>query len=412
MRLAPKIVLPIVLVALSIIGASYLRATKPDVEPTPDVEQIWTVRATAVIHQDHQPVLDLYGELVAGRDVTIRPDVTGQVIEASSKLFDGGRFEQGELILRIDPFDYQAAIDDLEAQQREAQARRAELLANRAMDEMTLELDKEQLALVTRDVERYERLSGNRTASEKAYDDAKIALSRQTGAVQQRQQSLVMLDARLDQQDAAIARLDVALRRADRDLAETEIRAPFDGFITDVDAQIGKKLTAGDSIARLIDDRKLEISFQLPENDFGRLWRDGLIGREVTGRWRLGATIFEIKATVARVVPTIDAESGGVTVYAEIAEAPADIPLRPGAFIEVAMRDRLYEDVVSLPASALFAGDTVYIVEGDRLRPETVELLAANGNDILVDADIEDGIPVVTSRLAGIAPGLKVKVTE
>lgn len=408
----PKIVLPILLIALSLAGASYLRATKPEVEPEAEIEQVWSVRAAAVDHRDHQPVLNLFGELVAGRDVTLRPDVTGKVVEASPKLLDGGRFDKDELILRIDPFDYQASIDELDAERREAKARRAELLANRAMEVMTLDLDREQLDLIARDVERYERLSGSRAASEKSYDDAKIALSRQTGTVQQRRQSIVMLDARLEQQDAAIAKLDVAHRRAERDLAETEIRAPFSGFVTEVNAQIGKQLGSGDTIARLIDDQQLDISFQLADRDFGRLWEEGLIGRDVIGRWRLGTTSFPMKAKVDRVVSTIDSASGGVTVYAGITSNPDDAPLRPGAFIEVEMSDQLYEDVVELPASALFEGDTIYIVNDDRLQPETVELVATDGNNVLIQADLEDGVPVVISRLAEIAPGLKVKVVE
>jgi RND family efflux transporter MFP subunit len=280
------------------------------------------------------------------------------------------------------------------------------------METMSLELDQEQLALIGRDVERYERLSGSRAASEKVFDEAKIAQSRALGIVRQRAQSIKMFDARLDQQEAAIARLEVALRRAERNLAKTAVRAPFGGLVAEVSAQIGKRLGSGDAIARLIDDQRLEISLELPDTDFGRLWQGGLIGREVIGRWRLGATTFEIPARIARVVPTIDAASGGVTVYAEITGSIEDVPLRPGAFIEVEMPDRLYRDVVELPASALFGGDTVYIVENERLRPASVDLVAAHGDQVLIQADLEDGMPIVTSRLAGIGPGLKVKVVE
>ena len=120
-----------------------------------------------------------------------------------------------------------------------------------------------------------------------------------------------MIDAMLDQQAAIIERLNVALRRAERDLAKTEVRAPFSGIIADIDAQIGKQLNSSDTIVRLIDDQNFEISFQLPDSDFGRLWQGGLIGREVVGRWRLGKTTFEIEAKVSRVIPTIDASSGG-----------------------------------------------------------------------------------------------------
>ena len=412
MRLTLKLLVPILLIAVSLAGAGYLRATKPKVEPEPEAEQVWSVRAAAVDRGDHRPALNLFGELVARRDVLLRPDVTGKVIDVSPKLLDGGRFDEDELILRIDPFDYQASIDELTAQRQEAEARHAELLANRTMEEMSLKLDREQLDLVARDVERYERLSGSRAASEKSYDDAKIALSRQTGTVQQRQQSVAMLDAKLDQQAAVIARLDVTKRQAERELAETEIRAPFGGVVTDVGAQLGQRLYSGDSIARLIDDQQLDIRFELPDADFGRLWSQGLIDRDVIGRWKLGTTVFETEAKVDRVVSTIDSSSGGVTVYARITDNPGNAPLRPGAFIEVEMEDQLYEDVVELPASALFEGNTVYIVDDDRLQQKAVELVATNGSNILVQADLEDGTSVVTSRLAEIASGLKVKVVE
>ncbi|MEZ5935550.1 MAG: efflux RND transporter periplasmic adaptor subunit [Alphaproteobacteria bacterium] len=412
MRIAPKILLPVVLLAASLAGAGYLRATKPEVTPAPETETVWSVRAVTVERRDHQPILDLYGQLVAGREVTIRPKVAGEVIEASDKLREGGRFAEGEVMLRIDPFDYQAAIDDLRAQTAEAAARRDELSANRATEETMLVLDRDQRDLIRRDVERYERLSGSRAASEKALDDARIALSRQTGTVSQREQAIVMLEAKLAQQDAVIARLSVAERRARRDLADTTIKAPFAGVIADVGAERGQQLGLNDTVALLIDDRALEISFQLADADFGRLWQSGLIGRKVTGRWKLGRSEFALPATIARVVPTIDPASGGVTVYASLDDRHDDVPLRPGAFIEIEMQDRLYEDVVQLPASALFDQDTVYVIADSRLRAERVDLVSITGSDVLVRADIAEGTEILASRLAEVAPGLRVEVVE
>lgn len=412
MRIAPKVYLPVILIAVSLAGAGYLRATRPEVAPAPETEQVWQVRAVTVERRDHQPTLDLYGEIVPGREVIIRPKIAGEVIEASEKLLEGGRFAKGEVILRIDPFDYQAAIDDLRAQLTEARAKRAELLANRATEEMLLKLDKDQLSLISRDVERFERLSDSRAASEKALDDARLAFSRQTGAVSQRGQAIVILNARLDQQDAVIERLTVAARRAERDLADTEIAAPFAGVVAEVNAQLGQQLGPNDNIARLIDDQALEIGFQLADADFGRLWQSGLIGRKVTGRWRLGVSEFALPATIARVVPTIDPTSGGVTVFAKLDGRTENTPLRPGAFIEVDMQDRLYEDVVDLPASALFDNDTVYVIEAGHLRPASVDLVSARGDRVLIATDLDEGAAVLASRLAEVAPGLRVEVVE
>ncbi len=412
MRISPKVLLPLVLIAASLAGAGYLRATRPEVAPKEQAETVWTVRTATVEHRDHQPTLDLYGEVVAGREATIRPRVGGEVIEASPKLREGGRFAEGELMLRIDPFDYRSAVDELDAQIAEAEARRTELRATSAGEEMSLETDREQLALIRRDVERFERLSTSSAASEKSLDDAKIAFSRQNDAVRRREQAIVVLEAQLAQADAAIDRLTVQKNRAERDLADTVIEAPFAGLIADVEAELGQTLGTSDAIARLIDDRALEISFELADRDFGRLWQSGLIGGEVVGRWTLGETTFELPATIARIVPAIDPSSGGVAVYAIIDDAHPDMPLRPGAFIRVEMQDRLYEDVVELPASALFGKDTVYVVEDDRLREATVDLLSAQGDRVLIAGDIADGAEVVTSRLAEIGPGIRVEVVE
>ena len=130
------------------------------------------------------------------------------------------------------------------------------------------------------------------------------------------------------------------------------------------------------------------------------------------GRWRLGSTTFPIAGRVARVESTIDPSSGGVDVFAEITANPDGAPLRPGAFVEIALPDRLHQHVVELPASALVHGDTVYAIADGRLLPRAVELVADLGTRILVRGQLAAGEPVVTSRLAEIGPGLKVEVSE
>lgn len=412
MRRVLEVLLPLVLLAGSLLGASWLWATKPEVEPTPAFEQVWTVSTQTVRFADHQPVLLLYGEVVAGREVALRPLVAGEVVRTSDQLVEGGRFAAGELVVAIDPFEYRARLAELKAEAREARAKRSEVQSTLQTEWIMLRLDEQQLELTERDLARRERLRGSQAASEKAEDDARMAVARQEAARAHRRQTIATLEARLEQQDAVVARLDVALERAERDLAHTELQAPFAGFVTEVSAAIGKQLGVGDPIARLIDEARLEIRFNLSDADFGRLWQDGLIGRELEARWRLGETWFSVAAKVARVEPTIDPASGGVEVFAEVTDNPAGAPLRPGAFVEVLLPDRLHRETVELPASALFHGDTVYAVAEERLQPKPVEVVAQRGVNILVRGPLTAGDAVVTSRLAEIGPGLRVKVAE
>jgi RND family efflux transporter MFP subunit len=407
-----KFLVPIVLVAASLAGAGYLRSTRPAVQPAPAVERVWTVRAEPARLADHRPVLQLFGDLVAAREVTLRPLVAGEVIEASPALVEGGRVAKGELVVAIDPFHYRIAQRELSAEHQEAAARRTQLESTLRTEWTMLRLDESQLELARRDLARRERLLGQAAASEKALDDARMAVAQHEAALAQRRQAIETLEAQLVQQDAVSERLGAALERAERDLANTELRAPFAGLVTEVAAAVGKRLGVGDAIARLIDEARIEIRFTLSDAEFGRLWRDGLIGRDLEARWRLGTTTFSLAGRIARMQTTIDPSSGGVEVYAEITANPDGAPLRPGAFVEVLLPDRLHEQVIELPASALFHGDTVYAIANGRLQPRAVELIADLGTRILVRGALDDQEPIVTSRLAEIGPGLKVEASE
>jgi RND family efflux transporter MFP subunit len=407
-----KFLVPIVLLAASLAGAGYLRSTRPAVQPAPAVERVWTVRAEPARFADHRPVLQLFGDLVAGHEVTLRPLVAGEVIEASPALVEGGRVAAGELVVAIDPFDYRIAQRERAAERQEAAARRTQLQSTLKAEWAMLRLDESQLELARRDLARREQLLGSAAASEKALDDAQMAVAQHEAAIAQRRQAIETLDAQLVQQDAAIERLGAAIERAARDVANAELRAPFAGLVTEVAAAVGKRLGVGDPIARLIDEARIEIRFTLSDAEFGRLWRDGLIGRDLEARWRLGTTAFPLAGRVVRMESTIDPSSGGVEVYAEITANPDGGPLRPGAFVEVLLPDRLHEQVVELPASALFHGDTVYAVADGRLLPRPVELVADLGGRILVRGALDAEEPIVTSRLAEIGPGLRVEVSE
>lgn len=412
MRLLFKLVLPLLLIAGSIGVAGYLRATKPAVEPKAAVERIWTVTAVPVSFADHRPVLKLYGEIVAGREVVLRPLAAGEVIATAPNLVDGGRFEAGEMVLRIDPFDYEAAVAEIEAQRREAEADLRELESNLSSERAMLQIDREELEIADRDLARYTRLRGSAAASEQAFDNAQMVVAERRGALEQRSQSLAMLAARIDAQRARIDRLGVTSERAKRTLEQTTLEAPFAGFVTDVEVAVGKRIGEGDPIAKLIDRDRLEIRFQLSDRDFGRLWRDGLIGRELSADWRLGGTAFGVEGEVARVESRIDSASGGVVVFARITANPDDAPLRPGAFVEIELPDQLYPEAVELPLSALHGGETIYVVEAGRLAAVPVEVVARRANTILVRGDLDSETRVVTSRIAEIGPGLKVEIQE
>ncbi|MDP7547415.1 MAG: efflux RND transporter periplasmic adaptor subunit [Alphaproteobacteria bacterium] len=406
-----KAVVPAMVVLAAVVGAAYLVGTKPGVEPLDIAEQAWLVTAHQVSLTDIQPKLRLYGEIVAGREVELRALVAGEVVTVADNFVDGGSLRRGDMIIAIDDFDYQAKIDELSAQAREAAARLEEIGARKKSYALALRRDLELVNLLQREVKRVRALTDRGTVSEKQLDTARIELTRQQKMAEMRKSDLAGETARVKQQQAVISRLDVGLRRAKRDLQRVRLTAPFDGYLADVQAQVGKRLNANDRVARLIDAGRLEARVTLSDGQYGRLVSDGpLAGRPAEIIWQVGGRSFRYAGRLDRVGARIDSASGGVPVFIRLAGADLSKPLRPGAFIAIAMPDQNYRGVARIPESALYDSDTIYVIQGDRLERRAVELAARVGNDVLLRGDIRDGERVVVTRFAEIGPGQKVEV--
>ena len=116
---------------------------------------------------------------------------------------------------------------------------------------------------------------------------------------------------------------------------------------------------------------------------------------------------------IERIDASVRPESGGVTVYGRLEGLSPETSLRPGAFVEIRMPDRIYHDVAQLPAAALVDGDLVYVIgSDDRIELRSVAVAAAVDGAVLVSAGLRPGERVVASRFTEIAPGALVEVVE
>ncbi len=405
-----RIVLPIVVLTASIAIAALLMTNRPELARAPPEERQWVVETVEVAYGELQPDMTVFGEVIAGREVEMRALVAGPVVALGEDFFEGGSVRKGELLVAIDPFDTQALLDERTAQLAEARARAEEIVASGHAESEALDREIEQAGMIADDVTRFEVLRERGTVSQKALDDARLALSRQREAVVVRRNAFDGWATKLAQQNAIIDRLEVGVRRANRDLDRTRLLAPFDGFLADTSAAVGKRLSVNDRVARLVAAELLEVHVNLSDAQFGRLLDEGeLQGRPARVVWTVGPRTITAEATIERTGANIDPASGGVPVYARLSGVDLESPLRPGAFVEVQLKDRRYSAVARLPESALH-GDTVYIVEGDRLAARRVEVVAHYGDEIVVQGGLKDGDRVAITRFTEISEGIRVEV--
>jgi len=407
-----RTILPILIIVGAVAAYQYMKATRPVPPQRPAQETTYPVKAVAARVEDVRPRLTLYGVTVAGREVDMRALVAGRVIDTGADLREGARISRGDMLLKIDPFDYESSIRETEAQIDEARARIDEFKASITSERDSLKFAREQLRLAKADLTRAQTLSRRGNIAERSVDDRSLVVSQREQTVNQKLNNVRVFEARIKQQEAAIARLSNTLSRNRQRLSETTLNAPFDAYVTDVGAQVGRMLSVNDKVATLIDRSWIDVRFTLTDRQYGRLLKsvDSLIGREIDVDWSIGSEAVSYTATVDRVAARVTTGSGGVDVYARIERPDGEVAVRPGAFVELRLDDVLYESVVSLPASAVYDNRKVFLIEEDRLRELDVNVVATSGERLLVRGDIDNGDRVLATRLSTPGTGIKVEV--
>ena len=192
------------------------------------------VTTDQVIKQAFTQTVPIIGRLVTKRSGTVATRIDGSVSAVLVQV--GDRVTRNQVVARIDTTTLQLRINLAEAQRTEARAR--------------LKTASAQLVLAGQEVERLSRLQNSAAISKAAYDDAG------------QQQNIAF--ARVREAEAAINSSSASVSLAELDLSYAEIRAPFDGTITDRLTEEGSYLQRGQAVVQLISDQELELEADVP----------------------------------------------------------------------------------------------------------------------------------------------------
>lgn len=396
----------------------YMVKTRVATTARPSLERARPVDAVVVTPGTVRPGLRLFGQIVAGRTVDLRVLVGGEVKEVSPRLGEGGRVEAGEVLVVVDPFEYEGALVRARVELAEAEARIAETEARIRLEQDGRDRASEQRDMAQRETDRFSTLQGRGVTSGAALDASKSRLAAAMAATEARQNQIRVLEAQLVREKAAIDRLRWNVTKAERDITNTRLLAPFTGVASNVAAEIGRLLNVSDRVATVTDLERLEVRFTLTDAQYARLSTSAsdqpaahpLVGTVIEIVW--GPEEGPVKATgrIARVSPAITASTGGVDVIATIDAGAGTRRLRPGAFVNVLAPDVPYTDVVALPQGALHPGGRAFIIGADgRLVPVSIDLVGYDGERALVRGSFAAGSRVLATRLPDAGPGLLVQ---
>ena len=376
--------------------------------PTPQ-ERVFAVNVVTATPRTVTPVLTAYGQVQSRRTLEIRAATGGRVIEIAPDFVEGGTVQAGQVLIRIDPADAQAAFARADADMRdaEAEARDAVVALSLARDE--LEAAEEQLVLRDRAADRQRDIAARGVGSDAAVETAELAASAARAAILTRRQAIAQAEARVAQSQTRAARAAVALQEAERALEDTVIRAGFSGVLSGVSLVEGRLVAANEQLGQLIDPDRLEVAFRVSAAQHARLSDAGGRLADLPVRVRLDVLGLDLERAgrLSRDSAAVAEGQSGRLIYAALEAAGG---LRPGDFVTVTVDEPPLEEVVSLPGSALDGSGTVLVLgAGDRLEVLPVDLLRRQGNTVLVQGAGLAGREVVVQRSPLLGAGIGVR---
>lgn len=376
--------LPLVILAAGILIIAYLNMTKPVARRQPPPEPVMEVEAVRLQPVDYRVAIGSQGTVRARTESTLIPEVSGRILSIAANFREGGFFEKGDILLEIDPSDYQSAVTVAEARLAEARVRLAE--------------EEAQSNQAVRD---WERLGAGEPPSELVLRRPQLALAR-----------------------ANVAAAEAGVQEARRNLERTRISAPYEGRVLSKRADVGQVVSPGSVVAEIYAVDYAEIRLPLTSEEYAMLDLPTAVrgGPQeeadipVTLTATFGQTEIRWEGRIVRVEGAIDTLSRQIFVVAQVDDPYGPMhpePLKVGLFVEADIEGRILEDVYHLPRTALREAKYVLTIdEENRIFRVPVDPLWSTSEEVVFrEPSIEPGTPASLTQMALAIDGMQVKPT-
>lgn len=380
-----KIILPIVFLLAATAASFVMIQSRPEAMHKPTPPPALLVAVATAVREPVQFVVRSQGAVSPRTETTLVSEVAGQIVEVSPTFVSGGFFKKGDVLLRIDPRNYQSALKRASA--GVAQARTQVATEN---------------ALAGYAYADWKRLRGVDEDSEQASD---LTLRKP-----QLQEALAGLEAK-----------EADLEKAQEDLNRTVIRAPYDGMVRKKLADIGQYVNVSNQLGVIFAIDWAEVRLPISQQDLQFLDLRGLDRGDqlpVTLTANIGEQTHQWEGRIVRSEGVFDATSRVLYVVAQV-EDPYGLavesrdPLRVGTFVTAEIGGRAGGDLFAVPRYALSQGDTVWVVDDqNRIQPREVQIVRSDEAFAYVDAGLEDGDSYATTPIDQPLPGMQVRVND
>ena len=348
------------------------------------VRTIVTVDVTEVVKQNLRIPIQAQGTVTPLQETSVMSEVNGRIIEVSPSFIVGGFVSKDDVLLRIDPRNYETSLLRAEASVKSAQSNLAQETGRAKVAEQEWQKSPK---------------GGQRTQAAK---------------------DLYLRKPQLDQALSQMLAAQADLNTARDNLERTSIRAPYDALIRTKHSELGQFVAAGTPLVDIFSVEYAQVRLPIPQNKLKYLDLPELgtmqNGSPVDLYTEVGGQIKRWSAYMHHTEGVFDARSRVLFSVVRIEDPyglqyPRAEPLRIGTFVNARIEGKELFDIVRLPRYVIRAGNSLWVIDGTgHLRTRAVTLLRAGGDFVYVSAGLNDGELVSLTTLDSSFEGAQVRI--
>ena len=370
-----KFIPPIAIILVAGGATAAMVWQKKEAEKNPVTEPVVMVETVNLHGRDVNFSVESQGNVSPHTETTLVSEISSVVIGVSPKFVAGGFFKEGELLLKLDPADYEVGV----------QQSRANVLTMKA-----------RLALEEAQAEQ----------AKKEWD--------MSGRPRSAAPSIALRTPYLEEARANLLFAEADLKKAERKLSLTVIRAPYDGMVKEKLVDIGQYVTTGTQVARTFAVDFAEVRLPLTDQDIAYLDlpkpATSSPAQDATGPLVdllgvIGGIEYRWQARLVRTEGVIDQLTRVHYAVARIADPYAlnnqdgRPPLPVGSFVKASIQGISLKNVIAVPMQAVRSMDQVLVKDSDdRLRIHRVKIIRTDKNyAYIIDENLENQAAITTA---------------
>lgn len=386
-----KSIISLLILLLAVLVAVGLYSTRPKTRKAIPARPVPLVQTSEVSPVREAVFIEAFGTVIPARSISLQAEVEGRIIDQNPALGPGGFIAQGDIIVQIDPADYELRVRESRAEMEEAKY------------ELNLEEGKQVIAQ-----REWKLMEGE---VENSSEGKSLAL---------REPHLRLVRAKVEKAKSRLEAAELALQR-------TTVRAPFNALVLEEFTDTGQLVSRQSPLATLAGTDQFWVQVSIPvallqrlslppgpgqQGSSARVIFEPASGTPVIRQGHVTRILGELdpEGRMARILIVLD---DPMELRADARTRAVDRSILLGSYVKVMIDAGFFDDVYVIPREALREGEVIWVQDSQgRLRIRDVQVVWRRTDEVLARAGLEDGDRLILSRLQSPLPGLTVKSME